>query len=124
MGRKIATLVYDSVQELDVFGPWEVLQASKYLQKADDEIYTVAMEDGVVKCFGGTKIIPPDYTVENMPKPDILFIPGTVNLVPQIKNRAMMEWIKRSVVRLSGLWEYVQEQFWWQLRGGMQQVKR
>ncbi|MCK5741809.1 MAG: DJ-1/PfpI family protein [Chlorobi bacterium] len=72
----VAVLVYDSIYLLDFAGPLEVFADSfskdgKHLFN----VYTVAPDSGSIRAHTGL-VVTPDYTLEDMPAPDIFVVPG------------------------------------------------
>lgn len=95
MALKIAFLIYEGVNELDFIGPKDVLYASKYLRKSDDELYTVAATLEPVRCFGGTRVLP-DHDFGSAPPPDILVVPGTEDPSPAAGNPELLAWVVKA----------------------------
>ena len=85
---RVAILLYDSVEIIDMAGPWEVFGA------AGLPVHTVAEKLEPLTLVYGQKIIP-DYTFENSPKADVLLVPGG-GYGRTAKNAAAMNWIKKS----------------------------
>jgi hypothetical protein len=66
---RVAMLLYDGVEIIDMAGPWEVFG------NAGLPIHTVAEKLEPVTLVFGQKTIP-DYTFENSPKADVLWSPA------------------------------------------------
>jgi putative intracellular protease/amidase len=82
----IAILVFDGVDVLDWAGPLEV-----FVNAHSFNTFTVAP---VMKAYdGGGYQVTPKYTFANMPKADILIIPGG-GVAPLFHQPKIMEWIK------------------------------
>lgn len=87
-----AILIYEGVELLDFAGPGEVFQVSKKEDKHSFNIYTVAPTLKPITCQEFLTLLP-EFSIENVPQPDILLIPGgsTSNV---IENQSLMNWIK------------------------------
>ncbi|HJZ79747.1 MAG TPA: DJ-1/PfpI family protein [Pyrinomonadaceae bacterium] len=83
---KVAMLVYNGVEIIDIAGPWEVFGAAGFL------VHTVAEKPEPLTLVYGQKIVP-DYTFTNSPKADILLVPGG-GYGSQMNNAATIGWIK------------------------------
>lgn len=83
-GRRIraAFAINPGVQVIDLAGPWETFQDTRYRQDPQDpasltdafELYTVSETLAEVAGSGGLKLAP-HYTVDDAPRPDVLVIP-------------------------------------------------
>jgi len=83
---KVAMLVYNGVEIIDIAGPWEVFGAAGLL------IHTVAEKPEPLTLVYGQKIVP-DYTFENSPKADVLLVPGG-GYGRQMENAALIKWLR------------------------------
>jgi putative intracellular protease/amidase len=83
---KVAMLVYNGVEIIDIAGPWEVFGAAGLL------VHTVAEKPEPLTLVYGQKIIP-DFTFENSPKADVLLVPGG-GYTQQMENDALLKWIR------------------------------
>jgi len=84
----IAILVFDGVDVLDWAGPLEV-----FVNAHSFNVYTVA---STMKAFdGGNYQVTPKYTFANMPKADILIVPGG-SVAPLFHQVETMAWIKET----------------------------
>ncbi|HKE56155.1 MAG TPA: DJ-1/PfpI family protein [Pyrinomonadaceae bacterium] len=83
---KVAILVYNGVEIIDIAGPWEVFGAAGLL------VHTVAEKPEPLTLVYGQKVIP-DYTFENSPKADVLLVPGG-GYGRQMENVALIRWIR------------------------------
>src|SRR5262245_61992897 len=67
--QKVAILIFNGVQIIDYSGPYEVFGQAGF------EVYTVAASPDMITTTMGLKVTP-SYTFADVPKPDILIIPG------------------------------------------------
>jgi transcriptional regulator GlxA family with amidase domain len=83
----VAVFVYPGVGLGDLNGPVDVFTKAGGITKGQYKVYTVAFKADPIKTQGGTLKITPDYTMANMPKPDILVFPGgTVGLADSMRH--------------------------------------
>jgi putative intracellular protease/amidase len=81
----VAILIYNEVQIIDYTGPYEV-----FGQLRPSKVFTVAESHEPVTTRMGMKVIP-NFSFNDLPKPDVLVIPGgTVD----VKNRKIIQWIQ------------------------------
>jgi transcriptional regulator GlxA family with amidase domain len=100
MGLRIGIAVFEDAEELDVVGPWEVLAFwAQYWPDDNVQVFTVAQEDGPVKCAKGLRIIP-DHTWDSAPDMEVLVYPGGRGTRVQVTDDDVLGWIKK--VRASG----------------------
>lgn len=95
---KVAILLYDEVEVLDVAGPLEVFTGTSIRKdgKFRDgfETYLVAEELRPVKASGTGPLFVPQYTFETAPEPQILIVPGG-DTSAAVKNPRLIEWIQK-----------------------------
>ncbi len=91
---RIAVALFDGAEELDWAGPWEVL-AAWALQWPDDgvEVFTVAAEDGVIRCGKGARVLP-DHTWATAPPIDVLVYPGGQGTRAQLGDARVRDWVR------------------------------
>ncbi|MDH6228441.1 DJ-1/PfpI family protein [Streptomyces sp. MJP52] len=68
-------LLFDSAQELDVVGPWEVFTTSSGLRDGADDVLLLAERSAPVRCSQGMRILP-DRTLGDHPPLDVVLVPG------------------------------------------------
>jgi transcriptional regulator GlxA family with amidase domain len=96
---RVAILLYDGVQVLDVAGPLEVFTSSlirsegKVRQAFDT--YLVAERLDPVRANNTGAVFLPKHTLQNAPPPDILIIPGG-DVAEAQRNEPLIAWIKRT----------------------------
>jgi len=90
--RNVAILLFDDVEVLDFAGPFEVFNvASEMNDPAPFNTYTVA-EKSPVTARGGLSLNA-HYLIDDMPKPDILIVPGGWGTRAQLKNEPIINWL-------------------------------
>ena len=86
---KIAILVFDKITALDAIGPYEVL--SRF---PGAELTFVGKETGEKRTDTGRLGITADATLEEIPDPDILLIPGGAGNRPLFDDEEVLDWIR------------------------------
>lgn len=92
--RQIGILLFDDVEELDAVGPWEVL--SWWTRNFPDDgwaVSTIAAAPGAVRCAKGMHILP-DYTIDDMPRLDVLVQPGGFGTRALMRDDEHLTWIR------------------------------
>jgi transcriptional regulator GlxA family with amidase domain len=93
----VAFPISESVQVIDMCGPWEVFQDVMIQEGPHDEgmdhrmpfeLYAVAESKNVVEATGGMKIVP-NFTFADVPKPKIVVVAA------QHGSDALHEWLKK-----------------------------
>lgn len=74
--RNVAILIFNDVEVLDFAGPYEVFNVTAELTDPTPfVVFTVAESSAPVRTRGRL-VIHPNYSIVDMPKPDVLLIPG------------------------------------------------
>lgn len=93
--KHIGILFFPDVEELDAIGPWEVL--SYWTRTWPDDgwkVYTFSASGGEVLCAKGLKVRV-DHSEADRPGLDVLIYPGGQGTRPQLKDEAILEWVRR-----------------------------
>lgn len=109
MTRSVAIFIFDEVEVLDFAGPYEVFSVAglRTLPQKPFDVFTVA-EKPVIVARNGLKVIP-DFTFENMPKADIVLLPGGGGYTPdgvafgsrrEMNNPVVLEWVKKQATQV------------------------
>lgn len=97
--KRVGIVLFEDVEVLDFCGPFEVFSATRLNddrrreEPSPFEVLLVAEKDFPVVTTGGMKVIP-DYTFESCPKLDILVVPGGWGTRKELKNPAMLNWLR------------------------------
>ena len=95
----IAIAVFPEVEELDLVGPWEVLRVWELFWPEDGaSVFTVAQQDGEVRCAKGLRVIP-DHTWESAPPFDVLIYPGGQGTRRQLGDETVRTWVRAQAER-------------------------
>jgi transcriptional regulator GlxA family with amidase domain len=99
LSTRIAIALFDDAEELDWAGPWEVLATWAQLWAEDDvEVFTVADQDGPVRCAKGLRVVP-DHTWDGVPPFDVLVYPGGQGTRPQLGDEKIRERLRAASSR-------------------------
>ena len=90
----LAILVFDGVQIIDYTAPFEVFGQAHVGREHLFNIYTVAEKEGPITTAMGMTVIP-KYTFANMPKADVLLLPGG-NVNPHLENPKVIGWVRET----------------------------
>lgn len=72
---RATVLLFDGVEELDAFGPWETLRMWQHVTERDVQIRTASLDGQPVTCSLGLRVTP-DGAVDDGPAPDLIIQPG------------------------------------------------
>ena len=98
----VGILIFDDVEVLDFAGPFEVFSRTRLepgveSRRSDDSapftVFTVAATAAPVKATGGLVVIP-HYSFANVPRIDLLVVPGGFGTRGLLGNSPMLEWIE------------------------------
>jgi putative intracellular protease/amidase len=90
--RNLAIFIFDGVQIIDYTGPFEVLGQAHDGEKKIFNIYTVAEKAGPITTNMGMTVVP-KYSFADMPKTDVLVLPGG-NTQPGLDNPRVIKWVQ------------------------------
>lgn len=92
-------LLFEGVEELDFAGPWEVFTATAQLLAEDEaaipNVLTVAAELGPIRCAKGLRVLP-DHSFDDVPKLDVLLVPGGIGARTVAKDPLHLEWVAKT----------------------------
>ncbi len=86
---KTGMLLFPDLTLLDFVGPYEVFSRAECF-----EVYTVALRTDEMRAEGGF-VFKADYTFDNCPLVDILFVPGGIGLTPLLNNKTYIEFLQK-----------------------------
>ncbi|MFE2279072.1 DJ-1/PfpI family protein [Streptomyces sp. NPDC059454] len=86
---QIAIVLFDRFTALDAVGPYETLG-----RLPDAETVFVAERTGPVRTDTGVLAITADKTLEEVPRPDIVVVPGGPGQTPQMENGTLLDWLR------------------------------
>lgn len=88
---QVAYLLYDRFTALDITGPHEVLNSLP-----DTESVFVAERTGPVRNESGTLAIVADRSLDEVPRPDILVVPGGLGTRLLLEREPLLSWIRQA----------------------------
>lgn len=92
--RNVAIFVYNDAEVLDFAGPFEVFNvANTVAEKQLFNVFLVAESVEVVYARNRFRVVP-DYNIAEMPRPDILLIPGGIGRKIQMHHVPVLNWVK------------------------------
>jgi transcriptional regulator GlxA family with amidase domain len=86
---QIAILLFDQFNALDTIGPSEVLRGVWGAQ-----VHFIAERAGAVQNDIGTLTLEVDHTLQSIPKPDIIVIPGGLGMIANLNNERVLSWLR------------------------------
>ncbi len=86
---QIAILLYDRFTALDAIGPYDVLS-----RLPGAEIALVAAEPGPVRNEVGTLTLVADASLEDVPQPDIVLVPGGFGARDLLEDEPILGWLR------------------------------
>jgi putative intracellular protease/amidase len=87
----IAIPIFDRLTALDAVGPYEVLSRLPSAQ-----VSFVAQQSGPKRTDTGMLAITADLTLDELPEPEIIVMPGGVGNRPLIRDEAFLAWLRRA----------------------------
>ncbi len=97
--RRVAILVFDEVELLDLAGPFEVFSVAGFTrQQVLFEVSLVAEQAGPVMARNRFALAP-HHSLSDCPRPDILVIPGGYGTRKEIHNPVLIDWIRDTTPR-------------------------
>ncbi|MGW4023288.1 DJ-1/PfpI family protein [Streptomyces sp. NPDC005009] len=86
---QIAIVLFDRFTALDAVGPYETLG-----RLPDAETVFVAERTGPVRTETGALALTADRTLDEVPSPDVVVVPGGPGQTPQMENGTLLEWLR------------------------------
>lgn len=86
---QLACLLYDRFTALDIIGPYDVLNSLPDL----DPVF-VAERTGPVRNESGTLALVADASLEEVPRPDVVVVPGGLGTRALLEHAPLLEWLR------------------------------
>jgi transcriptional regulator GlxA family with amidase domain len=94
--RILAILLFDDVEVLDFWGPFEVFSVANHFRDPPAfNVLTVAEKAKPILTRGGLSVNP-HHLLFDGPQPDILLVPGGQGTREEMHNLALMDWIRQA----------------------------
>ena len=100
MPIRIAIFLFPDAEELDWAGPWEVLAFWQQFHPDEVEVFTLAREEGPVRCAKGLRVLP-DHTWASAPPFDVLVYPGGQGTRAQLEDPELLAWVREQMSNAS-----------------------
>jgi transcriptional regulator GlxA family with amidase domain len=91
----IGIVGFDDAEELDFAGPWEVFGMARKLRDQGDRLLLLAEREAPIRCAKLMRVLP-DLAFAQAPKLDVLLVPGGVGTRREVKNEAMIDFLRRA----------------------------
>jgi len=97
--KRVGIVLFENIEVLDFCGPFEVFSVTRLNEErrreepSPFEVLLVAEKNDLVVTTGGMKV-PTGHTFEGCPKLDILVVPGGWGTRKELKNPAMLNWLR------------------------------
>jgi transcriptional regulator GlxA family with amidase domain len=93
--KHIGILLFDDVEELDAFGPWEVLAHWAHAFPADGyRVSCLSRTGGLVQCAKGL-VVQAHHSYADAPPLEVLVYPGGRGTRAHLHDEAQLEWVRR-----------------------------
>jgi transcriptional regulator GlxA family with amidase domain len=92
--RTVGILIFDEVEVLDFCGPFEVFSVAGKQAGGAFDAFTVAEKHGQLSTRGGLSVSP-KYAFDDVPKIDLLLIPGGQGSRPLLERPALLDWVRQ-----------------------------
>src|SRR5205085_4200384 len=86
-------LLFPDLEELDLVGPWEIVNVWRAYANGPEHCFTVSQQGGEVRCSKGLKLMA-DYSFKNCPPLDYLLIPGGQGTRAEVNNAELIEFVR------------------------------
>lgn len=101
--RHVAIMIFDDVEVLDFAGPYEVFNVTGELNSPSPlNVFTVAESNRPVRTRGQLSINP-NYSIYDMPKADILLIPGGAGCRALLAKPHILAWVQEQAEQVEFL---------------------
>jgi transcriptional regulator GlxA family with amidase domain len=100
----VGILIFDGVEVLDFAGPFEVFSRTRLVAGPDSRrtedsapfnVFTVGRSSAAVTATGGL-VVTPRYSFANVPRIDLLLVPGGFGTRALLKEEKTLDWIRRT----------------------------
>jgi transcriptional regulator GlxA family with amidase domain len=93
--RRVAILVFNEAEVLDVFGPFEVFAVTgRRTRQEPFSVFLVAEKRGPVVLRSGVSLNP-HYTIESCPPVEIVLVPGGFGTRREMHNPRVLQWVRQ-----------------------------
>jgi len=106
--KRVGIVLFEDIEVLDFCGPFEVFAAvrlnedKRREEPSPFEVWLVAEQPEPVTTHGNMQVMP-HYTFKNCPPLHILVVPGGWGTRKELKNPAMLEWLRAQAAEVETL---------------------
>jgi transcriptional regulator GlxA family with amidase domain len=86
---EIAIPIFERITPLDAIGPYEVLA-----RLPDVEVRFVGVEAGPVQVDGNALQLVAEASLDELPRPDVVVVPGGFGTRPAVRDERLVEWLR------------------------------
>ncbi len=86
---EIAIPIFERITPLDAIGPYEVLA-----RLPDVEVRFVGVEAGSVQVDGNALRLVAEASLDELPRPDVVVVPGGFGTRPAVRDERLVEWLR------------------------------
>jgi transcriptional regulator GlxA family with amidase domain len=86
-------LLFPNLEELDLVGPWEIINVWRKYAGGPERCLTVSQSGGETLCAKGMRILA-DYSFDDCPPLDYLLVPGGKGTRAEVENRELLEFVR------------------------------
>jgi transcriptional regulator GlxA family with amidase domain len=86
---EVAIPIFERLTPLDAIGPYEVLHAVP-----DVEVRFVGVEAGPVQVEGNALRLVAEASLDELPRPDVVVVPGGYGTRPSVRDERLVEWLR------------------------------
>ncbi|HYY58659.1 MAG TPA: DJ-1/PfpI family protein, partial [Pyrinomonadaceae bacterium] len=87
-------LLFHDLEELDLVGPWEIVNVWRQYAGGPERCLTVSQTGGETRCAKGMRIIA-DYDFKDCPPLDYLLIPGGQGTRREVDNTELLDFVRK-----------------------------
>lgn len=102
--RTVGILLFDDVEVLDAFGPFEVFNVARTADSPRDEklfhVVTIAETNEPVHARGDLVVVP-HHSIDDHPPLDILVVPGGYGTRTAVSNTKLLTWLREQAERVA-----------------------
>ncbi len=92
--KHIGILLFDQVEELDAFGPWEVLSWWTLKHPEDGyDVFCVSKDGGLVRCAKGL-VVQAHHSYATVPSMEVLIYPGGMGTRAHLQDAPQLDWVR------------------------------
>jgi transcriptional regulator GlxA family with amidase domain len=104
---QVGILIFEDVEVLDFAGPFEVFSRTRLVagttsRRSDESapfvVFTVGASDAPLRATGGL-VVTPSFSFANVPKIDLLVVPGGYGTRPLLDDAPTLDWIRATAAQ-------------------------